>query len=117
MLREIEYRATSGVSMLVAVVVALLVEIGGLLWAVRNGQSGVSALAFALIVITLVTLGGFFVVNPGEAKVLQLFGEYRGSVCAQGVWFANPFLSKKTISRRIRNFETAKLKVNDSRAN
>ena len=44
-------------------------------------------LLFALIVITLVTLGGFFVVNPGEAKVLQLFGEYRGSVCAQGVWF------------------------------
>ena len=52
-----------------------------------------------------------------EAKVLQLFGEYKGTVRTQGFWFANPFLSKTPISLRVRNFETAKLKVNDNRAN
>ena len=55
--------------------------------------------------------------NPNEAKVLQFFGKYVGTVKAPGLRWANPFYSKRRISQRIRNFETARLKVNDSEGN
>ena len=117
MLREIEYRAAPGTGTLVAVIVAFLVGIAGVVWAVNEHRSGVAGSLLVFLLLVMFTAGGFFVVNPGEGKVLQLFGEYRGTVRAQGFWWANPFLTKKSISLRIRNFETAKLKVNDSRAN
>jgi regulator of protease activity HflC (stomatin/prohibitin superfamily) len=56
-------------------------------------------------------------VNPNDAKVLTLFGRYIGTVREAGLWFANPFYAKKRISLRVRNFETAKLKVNDNHSN
>ena len=70
-----------------------------------------------MLITTAISLGGLFIVNPGEAKALVLFGDYKGTVKTAGFWFANPFLTKKRISLRIRNFETTKLKVNDGRAN
>jgi len=62
-------------------------------------------------------LGGLFVVNPNESKVLQLFGDYRGTVKTPGLRWANPFYSKRSISVRVRNFESARLKVNDADGN
>jgi regulator of protease activity HflC (stomatin/prohibitin superfamily) len=61
-----------------------------------------------------VLLGGFFIVNPNEGKVLQLFGD---TVKRPGLRWANPFYTKRRVSLRVRNFETAKLKVNDARGN
>jgi len=58
-----------------------------------------------------------FVVNPNEGKVLQLFGAYRGTVREEGLRWANPLYTKKRVSLRIRNFESAKLKVNDNEGN
>jgi regulator of protease activity HflC (stomatin/prohibitin superfamily) len=58
-----------------------------------------------------------FMVNPNQAKVLQLFGRYVGSVKTQGLNWANPFFTKRAISLRVRNFETGKLKVNDRNSN
>lgn len=60
-----------------------------------------------------VLLAGFFMVNPNEARVLQLFGDYRGSVRTPGLRWANPFLTKARISLRVVSFESGKLKVND----
>jgi regulator of protease activity HflC (stomatin/prohibitin superfamily) len=60
---------------------------------------------------------GLFVVNPNEAKVLQLFGSYVGTVRDPGLRYANPFLTKRKVSVRIRNFETGKLKVTDKNSN
>jgi hypothetical protein len=117
MLRENEYRASSGLpALLILIVVALL----SALFFVKGAQAQNPAVALSgIFVLMLSCLGmaGLFVVNPGEAKALQLFGEYKGTVKKQGFWFANPFLTKKKISLRVRNFETAKLKVNDNRAN
>jgi regulator of protease activity HflC (stomatin/prohibitin superfamily) len=62
-------------------------------------------------------LGGLFVVNPNESKVLQLFGDYRGTVKTPGLRWANPFYTKRSISVRVRNFESARLKVNDADGN
>jgi len=56
-------------------------------------------------------------VAPNEGKVLQLFGAYRGTAREPGLRWANPFYMKKSISLRVRNFETGRLKVNDSRGN
>ena len=50
---------------------------------------------------------GLFVVNPNEAKVLQLFGQYVGTAKAPGLRFANPLYRKRTISQRVRNFESS----------
>ena len=67
--------------------------------------------------ISLFCLGGLFVVNPNEAQVLQLFGNYVGTVKDDGLRWANPFYSKRSITLRVRNFESAKLKVNDHDGN
>ncbi|MBK7907635.1 MAG: SPFH domain-containing protein [Gemmatimonadetes bacterium] len=74
-------------------------------------------LAMLVVVAASVGFGGLFIVNPNEAKALVLFGSYKGTVKQDGFWFANPFLTKKAISLRVRNFETTKLKVNDNHSN
>ena len=117
MLREIEYKASPGLSALFLIVFLELASVAGVIVGVRGGMLFVTVVSFLLIVVMSTLLAGFFSVEPGEAKALQLFGEYKGTVRTQGFWFANPFLSKKGISLRIRNFETTKLKVNDARAN
>jgi regulator of protease activity HflC (stomatin/prohibitin superfamily) len=67
-----------------------------------------------LLILDLVCLAGLFIVNPNEAKVLQFFGRYVGTVRDTGWKWANPFYTKRRISLRIRNFESNKLKVNDN---
>jgi len=67
----------------------------------------------AVEIVALVCLAGLFVVNPNEGVVLQLFGDYRGTVKTPGLRWANPFLSKRRVSQRVRNFESGHLKVND----
>ncbi len=69
--------------------------------------------AGAVVLAAIVVMAGLFVVNPNEARVLQFFGRYVGSDRAGGLRWANPFYSKRTVSLRARNFETAKIKVND----
>jgi regulator of protease activity HflC (stomatin/prohibitin superfamily) len=56
-------------------------------------------------------------VEPNQGKVLTLFGAYRGTERRAGLRWANPFFGKKSISLRVRNFETAHLKVNDADGN
>jgi regulator of protease activity HflC (stomatin/prohibitin superfamily) len=72
--------------------------------------------AFAIVVLSI-SLGGFFVVEPNQSTVLMLFGNYRGSERRPGLWWANPFMTKKRITMRVRNFESSKLKVNDHDGN
>jgi len=74
-------------------------------------------LIVTLFVIVLVLFGGLTPVNPNEARALVLFGRYAGTVRAQGLHWVNPFTQRRRVSVRVRNFETAKLKVNDSDGN
>jgi len=64
-----------------------------------------------------IAIGGFFVVQPNEARVLVFFGKYAGSVRESGFWFTNPFTTKRHVSLRIRNFNSERLKVNDLQGN
>ena len=88
---------------------------------VQRGPDGAAALLFisaiALIVLEMVLLRGFFMVGPNEARVLQLFGDYVGTAKTPGLRWGNPFYTRQKISLRVRNFESAKLKVNDADGN
>lgn len=68
-------------------------------------------------VTALITLGGFFYINPNGSRVLTLFGDYKGSVKKNGFYWVNPFYSRMAISLRARNFESERVKVNDKRGN
>ena len=69
------------------------------------------------IIIALLILPGLILVNPNESRVLLLFGDYRGTVKQNGLFWVNPFYVKKKISLRARNFDSERLKVNDKLGN
>ena len=73
-----------------------------------------------VLAITAVAIcfGGFLIVSPNEAQVLQVFGNYAGTVNRPGFWWTNPFtLPRRKVSQRVRNFESSHLKVNDHDGN
>ena len=105
-----------------SVVPGLPVSIIG--WVVCGGAIGLlfvgnwaTLTGIVLIVIFGALLGGVFVVQPNEARVLILFGRYVGSVTEAGLWCANPFNKRKKISLRVRNFQSERIKVNDASGN
>jgi regulator of protease activity HflC (stomatin/prohibitin superfamily) len=117
MIREREYNGLPGIPLLLIFVAV----VGLLVWftvasARAENPYGVAFSVFGLIFWVLPGIG-FFMVNPNEGKVLQLFGEYRGTAKVQGLRWANPFLTKKGVSLRVRNFESSRLKVNDNEGN
>jgi regulator of protease activity HflC (stomatin/prohibitin superfamily) len=117
MIREKQTNALSGWFMLFTLLVVLILSIVSLVLAARS-QSGWSAgFSVFVMVLDLFLLVGLFVVNPNEAQVVQLLGTYVGSVRDQGLWWMNPLCSKRRVSLRVRNFESAKLKVNDHTGN
>ncbi len=69
------------------------------------------------LVANIFVTAGFFVVNPNEAAVILLFGEYRGTCKTNGFRWANPFFTKRKISLRARNLNGERLKVNDKSGN
>jgi regulator of protease activity HflC (stomatin/prohibitin superfamily) len=86
-------------------------------WMIENEAPVWLWVEIPLFVVTCVLFGGFFIVNPNQARVLTLFGKYIGSVRDDGFWFANPFALKKHISLKIRNFNSEQIKVNDLHGN
>jgi hypothetical protein len=85
--------------------------------ALQGGTPLPGVLLFLAGFVSLFCLGGLFVVNPNEARVLQLFGDYVGTAKEDGLRWANPFYTKRSVMLRVRNFESAKLKVNDHDGN
>jgi regulator of protease activity HflC (stomatin/prohibitin superfamily) len=117
MIREREKHTAPGLLMLVILLTILGVAVAGLVRAVRI-EDAAGAIAFALVIaFDVVASAGLFTVAPNEGRVLQLFGAYRGTAKEEGLRWANPFFSKKRISLRVRNFESAHLKVNDTDGN
>jgi len=117
MIRELERRAMPGIPVAIVLFVASILNTLAL---VRAGQANDEprAVIWGLSMAVLILLWiGLFMVQPNTAKALLLFGDYKGTVKRQGLWWANPFLQKRSISLRVRNFETAKLKVNDHTGN
>ena len=113
MIREREYAAWPGLPVAIGLL-GLIVLLGyEVIDGARSGAPAVSIGAGLLLLLSLFLLTGLIVVNPNEAKVLQFFGRYAGTVKQPGLRWANPLYTKKRISQRIRNFESSHLKVND----
>ncbi|MDJ0699226.1 MAG: SPFH domain-containing protein [Woeseiaceae bacterium] len=115
MIHEKTRSVSSGYLMLVILTVAQL-GFGYLVFLQIKAFSpgGIVAGVLASIVV-LILWAGLFMIHPNEAKVLQLFGKYVGTAHDPGLKWANPFYAKTAVSTRVRNFESGKLKVNDSR--
>ncbi|MEU4618138.1 SPFH domain-containing protein [Streptomyces umbrinus] len=101
--------------------VGLLAGAGMVVSATAVGSTGgKAALIVSGILIGLaafVAMCGLNMVAPGEARVVQLFGRYRGTIREDGLRWVNPLTSRTKISTRVRNHETAVLKVNDAYGN
>src|SRR6185436_12910583 len=100
---------------------ALAAKIGGLILVIRavNHQDVSFPLwcGLGLALLASISYGGFFTLQPNEARVLVLFGAYKGTVRTSGFHWTNPFNRKIRISLRARNLNGEKLKVNDKRGN
>jgi regulator of protease activity HflC (stomatin/prohibitin superfamily) len=90
---------------------------GGQIAVVTGVNGWVAAGAIAAFLVGLVGLTGFMVISPNEARVVQFFGRYIGTVRKQGFHWVLPFTSKRKVSLRVTNFETNRLKVSDSDGN
>lgn len=95
----------------------MLVQAAVALYLLRTHDPLGFIVAVVLIILLPLLLKGLFQVAPNEGQVLQLFGKYAGTARIEGLRWTNPFYTKQRISLRMRNFESSKLKVNDSDGN
>jgi len=117
MIRERENPAIPGLPVLIGGIALIVGSIYQVIQGARE-PSAAMIIGWTLVLIgSFLLLAGLFVVNPNEGKVLQFFGSYVGTVKRPGLRWANPLYTKKRISQRIRNFESARLKVNDNEGN
>jgi regulator of protease activity HflC (stomatin/prohibitin superfamily) len=117
-----EYTAwsTPGIKVLVAGIVGVVAAIVLLLDARGRAHATATSLDWAgaiLLIAAVLLLAGLTPVVPGQARVIQLFGKYRGTTRDTGLQWVNPFTRRIKISTRIRNHETAQAKVNDADGN
>ena len=120
MVTEQVREAPSGVPALIILLLVLLLDIalivvGGVTW--LEGGWVLVTIASVLCPIILFCFVGLFAVPPNEARVLQLFGRYVGTVRSPGLRYTNPLYTRQRISVRVRNFETTRSKVNDTDGN
>ncbi|MGW3988185.1 SPFH domain-containing protein [Streptomyces sp. NPDC004830] len=119
--REFAAHSIGGGLALLLGLLGLLAGAGLIAVATAAGSSGAkAALIVAGILVALaafLAMCGLNMVAPGEARVVQLFGRYRGTIRQDGLRWVNPFTSRTKISTRVRNHETAVLKVNDAYGN
>ena len=114
---EKDAKAYSG-WLMVVLLLAVAILSGTMLVRAIQAEDGWMVLLWLLVLlVAVVCFFGLTVVNPNQAKVVQLFGRYKGSIREQGLWWVNPLTTRRRVSLRIRNFESSKLKVNDQDGN
>jgi regulator of protease activity HflC (stomatin/prohibitin superfamily) len=117
---EYQARFWPGLRMLVAGIVLLLAGVAVAVLAGHRSHGAAEALVLLSVVILIagaLALRGLTSVVPGQARVVQLFGRYRGTIRDQGLQWVNPFTRRIVVSTRIRNQESAQAKVNDADGN
>jgi regulator of protease activity HflC (stomatin/prohibitin superfamily) len=95
----------------------VLVVAGCIVGAYFLANSSVKGVIAAPIVVATVILGSLVIVQPGQTKVVRFFGRYVGTVRRAGLWWILPLSDRRSVSIRVRNFETNHLKVNDADGN
>jgi hypothetical protein len=113
-------RFLPGIRMLVLGVAVVIAGVA-LIWLAHrfSGDAATALVWLGAIVVAagLLLLRGLTAVVPGRAHIVQLFGKYRGTIREPGLQWVNPFAHRHAISTRIRNQESAQLKVNDADGN
>jgi regulator of protease activity HflC (stomatin/prohibitin superfamily) len=117
MAHEHEIRGIAGWPMVFLLAAVVLAASAGLVLAARESMVEGILLSSLVIAIACACFAGLTVVNPNQAKVVTLFGVYKGSLKAPGLWWVNPLTTRRRLSLRVRNFESGKLKVNDHDGN
>jgi regulator of protease activity HflC (stomatin/prohibitin superfamily) len=110
-------RGYSGWLTVFALIIVAAASVYLLVTGARNDEVWVVLASVLLLAVDGACFAGLTVVNPNEARVVLLFGRYKGSLKEPGFWWVNPLTSRRKVSLRIRNFESAKLKVNDHDGN
>lgn len=113
MVLEFDARSASGYVMLL---VLLIAQVGSVASIVLFDPV-IKPLFVVLAIVIAIGWFGFYMVHPNQGKVLQLFGKYAGTDRNNGLRWANPFYAKASVSLRVRNFESGRLKVNDANGN
>ena len=119
--REFQAHSIGGAMALLLGLLGLVVGAGLIAFGAAADADAVKAVL--IVVGILVAIGAFLamcglnMVAPGEARVVQLFGRYRGTIRTDGLRWVNPLTTREKISTRVRNHETAVLKVNDAYGN
>lgn len=113
-MKEQPLKSASGIPLIVAMIVVFLLS-AWVMVLVPMGHAPAWAMAVAITAcaVAIFVLAGLYMLEPNQAAVLSLFGRYVGTVKDNGLRWNNPFLSKKKISQRVRNFESGRLKVNE----
>ncbi|GGZ42000.1 membrane protein [Streptomyces inusitatus] len=102
---------------LVGLASGIALVVAGAAAAAAGLKVGLIVAGVAVGLAAVFAMGGLNMVAPGEARVVQLFGRYRGTIRTDGLRWVNPLTSREKISTRVRNHETAVLKVNDAYGN
>lgn len=113
MLKEKPRPTLGGINTLIFLVVALPATLIAMALAFHHTIPLLGMALLFLAAFFAFCFAGVFRVEPNRAVALTLFGDYKGTTRSKGLRWANPFLSKHRISLRVRNFETATLKVNE----
>ncbi|MFC4942214.1 SPFH domain-containing protein [Pseudonocardia sp. GCM10023141] len=108
-------RTAVGTNGFLALLGGLVLLIGGIVLAISAGDTTpwLTVVGVIVAIAGFILLRGLITIAPGEAKVLQFFGRYDGTVRTAGLRWINPFTSRSKVSTRIRNHESDVLKVND----
>jgi len=112
--------STPGIKVLVAGIVGIIVAVAVLWYSHKQTGGAATALVWVGVIVliaAILLLAGLTPVVPGQARVIQLFGKYRGTTRDTGLQWVNPFTRRIKVSTRIRNHETAQAKVNDADGN
>ena len=117
MLTESMGRSMAGIPWLVLDIVLFLLSIAAYVFAGIWQNIPLFVVAGILTLVVVAISVGFYMIQPNQAAVLTLFGDYKGSDRIAGLRFANPLYMKKKVSLRVRNFTTATSKVNDANGN
>ena len=107
----------SGIPLAVLFTIVLLFCVAGFVHGALHQAIGILAGSVILFAFFAFLCKGFFQVQPNQGVVLLLFGRYAGTARETGLRWTNPFLTKRAVSLRVRNFESSKLKVNDADGN
>jgi len=113
MYQEKAVRGVSGWFALFALIVVAVLTLALLISSAVNDRGWAIAGLVVVLVADGYSFAGLTVVNPNQARVVLLFGKYKGTLKEEGFWFVNPLTARRKVSLRVRNFETSRLKVND----